>query len=117
MADEEEMRLNVRYRGLDVDRGRMGALELGPAIFGVGQMVGRTSRVLYGDEARVKVEVRADFEHASFGIDFVARSTAQGLMPPLTMEDLKNISIVLGLVAGTLGSARGIFSAPDFSGQ
>ena len=107
-ADQKEVRLNVRYRGLDVDRGRMGALELGPAIFGVGQMVGRTSRVLYGDEARVKVEVRADFEHASFGIDFVAMATAQGLVPPLTMEDLKNINIVLGLVAGALGSARGV---------
>ena len=70
LTDQEEMRLNVRYRGLDVDQGRMSALELGPAIFAVGQMVGRTSRVLYGDEARVKVEVRADFEHGSFGIDF-----------------------------------------------
>lgn len=59
-SDQEEMRLNVRYRGPDVDRGRMSALELGPAIFGMGQMVGRTSRVLYGDEIRVKVEVRAE---------------------------------------------------------
>ena len=107
-ADQEEMRLNVRYRGLDVDRGRMSALELGPAIFAVGQMVGRTSRVLYGDAARVKVEVQADFDHASFGIDFLAVAISDGTVPPLTLGNLEEITRILGFTAGSLGTARGI---------
>lgn len=107
--DRSEMRLNVHYRGMDVERGRMSALELGPAIFGVGQMVGRTSRVLYGDEARVNVEVRANFERASFGIEFFAVSPGAELVPSLTLEQLANICIILGFAGGTVaGGMKGL---------
>ena len=108
---QHEVRLRVRYLGSDVDRGRMSALELGPAIYGVGHMVGRTSRVLYGDETRVKVEVRADFEHGSFGIEFLAISNLGDLIPTLTLEQLAQICAVLGFgTTATAMAGRGVLA-------
>lgn len=72
----------------------MNALDLGPAIFGVGEMIGQASRILYNDSTRVKVEVRADLEHASFGIEFIAVS-ASGI-GGLTWEQLAAITVLLG---------------------
>lgn len=104
-----ELRLNVRYKGIDVQRGRMSALDLGPAILGVGQMVGRASRALYGDEARVRVDVRADFEHASFGIEFYAVSAVDGLLPALTLDQLAQLATILGFSGGVAaGGIKGL---------
>lgn len=108
-AEANELRLDVRYKGIDVERGRMSALDLGPAILGVGQMVGRASRALYGDEARVRVDVRADFERASFGIEFYAVSAVDGLVPALALEQLAQIATILGFSGGVaVGSFKGL---------
>jgi hypothetical protein len=100
-----EMRLSVKYSGYEADRGRMSALDLGPAIFGVGEIFGQASRILYNDDARVRIEVRADFAHASFGIEFIAVS-ATGLAG-LTWQQLSNIATVLGIGGGAVGAVRG----------
>lgn len=107
----DEMKLSVHYSGLDADRGRMSALDLGPAILGIGEMVGETSRILYGDATRVRVDVRADFEHASFGVEFVALSPGGGMIPPITLGDLANIATILGFAGGVLwGGAKGVLA-------
>jgi hypothetical protein len=80
----------------------MSALDIGPAILGLGQMVGETSRILYGDQTRVRVEVKADFEHASFGIEFFAVANPADLTPPLTLEQLAAIATVLGFMGATV---------------
>ena len=98
----DEMKLQVKYNGPLVDRGRMSALDLGPAILGLGEMVGEASRVLYGDANRIRVDVRADFAHASFGIEFYAAAVASGLIPPLTLSQLAELCGVLGFVAFTV---------------
>lgn len=103
ISDGAEMKLEVKYRGSDVDRGRMNALELGPAIFGMGEMVGAASRILYSDDTRVRVEVQADFPHASFGIEFYAVAAAQGLLPNLTLTQLSEIVAVLGFTGTAVG--------------
>lgn len=96
-----EMRLELKYQGWRADRGRLNALEVGPAIFGMGQTVGDAARVLYGDSQRVRVEVRADFEHASFGVEFVAVSDVGALVSSLSLADLANIAQILGFSGGT----------------
>lgn len=101
-----EMELAVRYIGPDPDRGRMSAVDVGPAILGIGEMVGQASRILYGDAARLRVEVRADFAHASFGIEFIAVAPAAGLIPPLSLDDIAAICTVLGLTG--LGAVQGV---------
>jgi hypothetical protein len=104
------MRLAVKYGGTEVDRGRMDALDLGPAIFGLGEMVGQTSRILFNDSTRVKVEVRADFPHASFGIEFLAvAAEGAGIIGALTLEQLAQIAEVLGFgLAASAGVVKGV---------
>lgn len=102
-----DVRLNVKYTGDVPDRGRMGASEIGPAIIGMGEMVAEASRVLFGDETRVRLEVQADFQHASFGIEFVLTSGLPGqIWDILTSDKLANLAQVLGFVlvpGGTIG--------------
>lgn len=96
--DRPEMKVTVRFIGPDPDRGRMNAIELGPAIFGLGRMFSRASKILYGDDARVTLEVRADFERASFGIEFIAVAVQLGeVFADLSREDLRLILDVLGI--------------------
>lgn len=96
----QEMRLRVKYEGLAADRGRMNALDLGPAIFGLAEMYSAASRHLYKDDSGLRVDVRADFEHASFGIEFLAVSPAG--IGGLTWEQLAHIGGVLGIVGNGL---------------
>lgn len=98
-----EVSLRLKYSGPDVDRGRMSAIELGPAIFGIGHAVGRASRVLFGDEQRVKVEVNADFKHGSLGVDFLAISPSGQLIPPLSPEEIQGLLAILGVLGGVPG--------------
>lgn len=93
-----ELHLEVRYLGPQVALGRMSAVDLGPAIFGIGAMVSGAAKELYGDETRVQVEVRADFEHGSFGIDFFAVSMGGEILLGLTLEELAALATILGLV-------------------
>ncbi|MDP3910741.1 MAG: hypothetical protein Q8Q14_10150 [Gemmatimonadales bacterium] len=103
------MKLKVRYQGREPDRGRMSATELGPAILGIGEMVGQASRILFGDQARVRVEVQAEPQHASFGIEFFAVAPGAGLVPPLSLQDLAAIAAILGFGGGTaVATARGL---------
>lgn len=96
-----EMKLGMRYVGPAVEGGRLDADELGTAILGLATAMGRTSRILYGDETRVRLEVQADFEKGSFGIEFFAVASAVDLLPALTLEQLYQIGMILG--AGGLG--------------
>jgi hypothetical protein len=95
------MRLEVRYSGPTPDRGRMSAVDLGPAILGLGEMVGQASRVLYGDDTRVRVEVQANPKQASFGIEFFAVAVGPELLPLLGLQDLAAIAAILGFSGGS----------------
>lgn len=100
------MKLSVKYRGPDVERGRMNALDLGPAIFGVGQMVGGASRTLFNDDTRVRAEVQADFPRASFGIEFFAVAAVRDLLASITLEQLAAVATILGF--GGVGAVQGV---------
>lgn len=49
-APPEEMELNLKYSGQPVREGRMSGRELGPALFGMAEVLERTAAVMYGDE-------------------------------------------------------------------
>lgn len=95
-----EMKLSIKYNGPTVESGRMDAVELGPAIFGVGKMFTETAKTLYGDETKVRLDVKADFEHGSFGIEFLASSASPDLLPGLTLDEIATIATLLGLAGG-----------------
>ncbi len=95
-SEAAEVRIEVRYRGKAVDSGRMSAVDLGPAIFGLGKAVEETGRILYGPEAMVRVEVEAHFRAASFGLDCYAVSESADLLLGLSWEQIGVIVAVLG---------------------
>ena len=101
LSGDTEMKLDIKYRGRAVDAGRMAAVDLGPAIFGVGEIFAEAARVIYKDKARVRVEVHADLQHGSFGIEFFAVAIPDGLIPQLTLQDLANVAAILGFAGGT----------------
>jgi hypothetical protein len=104
MPEANEMRIDVTYFGPLVEGGRIGAMDLGPSIFGLGKMVSQASLVLYGDSTRVNVEVEADFERGSFGLEAFIVSAAEGVWEALASDDLTNVLTNLGLgVGGTVG--------------
>lgn len=105
LSGDIEMKLEVKYRGRAVDTGRMAAVDLGPAIFGVGEIFAEATRVIYKDEARIRVEVHADLRQASFGIDFFAVAIPGGLIPQLTLQDLANVAQILGFAAATTATS------------
>lgn len=95
----------MRYTGPTPDRGRMNAMDVGPAIMAMGELMGRTSRIVFGDQARVRVDVQADFPHASFGIEFFLVAPFVGTLHSASLGDLANIATILGLnlTSGVIG--------------
>ncbi len=68
------------------------------------EMVGQASRILYGDDTRVRVEVQARPRQASFGLEFYCVSAAAPqLIPALTLDQLANIAVILGFGSGMVG--------------
>jgi hypothetical protein len=90
----------------------MRAADIGPAIIGLSKMISQTTRILYGDETKVTVEVEADFERASFGMEFFAVSQAADMLPSLNFDQLLAIARTLGIigsgVAGVSGGVMGV---------
>ena len=96
------MQLHVRYKGEQVDRGRMGAVELGTAILGFGEVVGEVARIAYGEDTVIRTEVSADFANASFGIEFFVTAHELGLF-----EDSGSLKDLLKIIFGTGGGIVG----------
>lgn len=104
------MSLVVRYRGGTAERGRMDAGELGAAIMGLGDMMKGAAGAVHNDEMVVKTEVTADFEASSFAIDFVVVAYQDGMLDPLTIEQVIQLLGLLfggGGVIGLLFKLRG----------
>ena len=98
------MQLHVRYMGEHVERGRMGAVELGAAILGFGEVVGEVARVAYGEDAVIRTEVSADFANASFGIEFFVTAHDVGLF-----SETASVTDILTLIFGSaVGGAVGL---------
>jgi hypothetical protein len=91
-----EMQLQLKYDGPALADGRMNARDLAPAIMAFADAVERTTELTYRGAGRVHVEVVADFRRGSFAIELAAVAT-QGELLTLTLEDLANISGLLGI--------------------
>lgn len=89
------MQFQLKYNGPAVDAGRMDARELGPAILAVGTLLEQASVLMYGPDRKVNVEVRADFEHGSFGIHFDVLQLVRDAYELLGVEATRTIFEVL----------------------
>ena len=88
-------RITVSYEGPGPDRGWMNATDVGTAIVGMGEMVSGASKVLYGDDARIEANVRADFEHASFEMIFEIVAAAHDIFHMI--DNVNGVLSTLGL--------------------
>jgi hypothetical protein len=70
MNDMTEFRLT--YDGPALASHEMDPRELAPALLAMADLLEASARVLYGNDAKVKVSVKGSFKTGSFNIDFVA---------------------------------------------
>lgn len=97
---ETEMGFALKYDGPAVERGRMDARDLGPALISVADLLERASELIYGEQGKVRVDVEADFERGSFFIDMAILPEFAGYISHLTREDIQLILAVLGVSGG-----------------
>jgi hypothetical protein len=100
-APTDQMQLHLKYYGPALESGRMSAKDLGPAIIAMAGLLERTSQVLYPEATPLRVEVKGNFKRGSFDINFVAGSAGTGLFENLTLEQLDQITSILGISALT----------------
>ncbi len=74
MNDMTEFRLT--YDGPALASHKMDPRELAPALLAMADLLEASARVLYGNDAKVKVSVKGSFKTGSFNIDFVANAVA-----------------------------------------
>ena len=62
----------LTYDGPALDHHEMDPRELAPALLAMADLLEAAARVLYGDKAKVKINVKGSFKTGSFNVDFVA---------------------------------------------
>ena len=97
----EEMDFLLKYEGPAVERGRMNARELGPALFATATLFERTSQILYGEKSRFTVDVKADFRRGSFIIELGIVAETGGQATTISRQDLEFVMELLGFVGST----------------
>lgn len=70
MRDMTEFRLT--YDGPALENHELDPRELAPALMAMSDLLEASARVLFGDDAKVKVSVKGSFKTGSFNVDFVA---------------------------------------------
>jgi hypothetical protein len=70
MDSMTEFRLT--YDGPTLERHEMDPRELAPALLAMADLLESAARVMYGEKAKVNINVKGSFETGSFNVDFVA---------------------------------------------
>ncbi|KJV36105.1 hypothetical protein [Luteibacter yeojuensis] len=68
---DEMTEFRLTYDGPALANHEMDPRELAPALMAMADLLEASARVLYGDDARIKVSVKGSFKTGSFNIDFV----------------------------------------------
>ncbi|WP_311754710.1 hypothetical protein [Proteus terrae] len=71
-AEIDEMKFRVVYDGPALDNHEMDVKDLVPALISMSALFEEAGRVIYGDDVKVSVKVKASFRSGSFGIDLTA---------------------------------------------
>lgn len=100
MDDMTEFR--VTYDGAALANHEMDPRELAPALLAMAELLECASRVLYGEKARLRVNVKGSFQTGSFNIDFVAAvhwvKTVRDIFAGDSAAAIANASAILGLL-------------------
>jgi len=101
----ESIRFEVVYDGPALDSNEMDARELAPALVAIADLLEETNRLVNGNAAQVKVNVRGSFKSGSFGIDFTLfYDWVKNLLDSLNSDPV-NGALNLLTIVGLSGSA------------
>lgn len=102
--------VRITYDGPALDAHTMDVRALAPALLAFGDLCEHAALALYGDAARVRVEVRASFRTGSFGIDLsVSQQLAQQIIHWLAGDGVTAVANAKSLleIIGITGAAAG----------
>lgn len=102
--------VRITYDGPALDAHTMDVRSLAPALLAFGDLCEHAALALYGDAARVRVEVRASFRTGSFGIDLsVSQQLAQQIIHWLAGDGVTAVANAKSLleIIGITGAAAG----------
>lgn len=104
MSDMTEFR--VTYDGPALENHEMDPRELAPALLAMADLLEASAKVLYGDKAKVNVNVKGSFKTGSFNIDFVTGvqwlQSVRDIFAGSEATAIANASAILGAL-GVLG--------------
>ncbi len=102
-----KLSIRIAYGGPDVEIGMMDIKQLAPALLSFGEMIEEGNRVINGDDLKVKVKVRSDFQKGSFdvGLELIGSLSDQIRLFSGSLFDVTKLGEHLGLVADICGVA------------
>ncbi len=110
-----EQHVEIAYDGEALRTGIMDVRDLAPALLAIGNLCQEGNRVLNGDRAQVSVQVKADFQRGSFGVDLQVVQTvidqARTFLLGDNVKAAKDLATLLGLISGgTYGTYTGLIA-------
>ena len=115
-----EVEFTVGYDGNATAARRMAVRDLAPAMLALSDLVEHSSAALFGDDERLRVEVKADFRGGSFYFDLIAAVPSIGdlVRSNLSISDIAVLLSALGVIGkGLLGIVREIAGRPVTSAK
>lgn len=109
-----EVDFTIGYEGAAVAERRMAVRDLAPAMLALSDLVEHSSAALFGDDVRMRVEVKANFRSGSFLFDLVAIAPSIGdlIRSNLSLSDIAVLLQAIGI------TGRGLFGAlRDIAGR
>nr|WP_063573161.1 hypothetical protein [Luteibacter rhizovicinus] len=109
MSDVTEFR--VSYDGPALENHEMDPRELAPALLAMADLLEASARVLYGDKAKIHVNVKGSFKTGSFNVDFVTGvqwlQSVKDIFAGTEATAIANATAILGAL-GVIGR-KGLF--------
>lgn len=111
MIMSDTVTFQVTYDGPALAANEMDVRELAPALVAIADMLEEANKVINGDQASVKVNVRGSFKSGSFSIEFaVIYDWLKNLLSSLNSDGVNGAVNLITLLGLGYGGTRGVLS-------